>query len=164
MTKLEAFDLSFNWVTQSGIEEIADALRTNTKLERLYLGGDSTLADPDMAVQSLSNALLINRSLQCLNLTKMQLTLKGIRILADAMKQKMALQELQNHIGDEGAGILAEAIQTDPHMLELHLDHNDITTSGAQKLLDALPYNLTMKQLPYCFTIRLAQRKSLPNS
>mmetsp|Transcript_748 Transcript_748/g.1042 ORF Transcript_748/g.1042 Transcript_748/m.1042 type:complete len:95 (-) Transcript_748:437-721(-) len=94
MTKLEAFDLSFNWVTQSGIEEIADALRTNTKLERLYLGGNSTLADPDMAVQSLSNALLINRSLQCLNLTKMQLTLKGIRILADAMKQKMALQEL----------------------------------------------------------------------
>ncbi|MEU6867329.1 gala protein [Streptomyces sp. NPDC046876] len=108
---LRTLDLVNTGIGTEGVRLLLDALRTReAPLERLFLGGNGLTADDAPLL-----AALIREA--------------GVR----------ELYLPANHLGDEGAAVLAAAAAADPaHPVRLGLGGNGIGPAGARALADAL--------------------------
>ena len=94
----------------AGAAAIAEALNTNTTLERLELSGNAVDA---AGAAALAEALASSTSLKALNLSDNYVGAAGALSLASALRQNQSLVELRaraNELGDEGVGAICEAL------------------------------------------------------
>ncbi|MFD7624810.1 gala protein [Streptomyces sp. NPDC059851] len=108
---LRTLDLVNTGIGSDGVRLLLDALRTReTPLERLFLGGNGLTADDAPLLAAL---------------------------IRDAGVRELYLPA--NHLGDEGAAVLAAAAAADPtRPVRLGLGGNGIGPDGARALADAL--------------------------
>jgi len=139
-----------NQITSSGASILADALLNNRTLELLSLWNNQVR---DIGVQSLSNALSINRStLKKLDLSQNDVTDEGARHLAQMLKTNKKLTHLtlsNNKIGDEGVQLLADALRNRNTTLQsLSFTENKLLSDASvASLVNMLRHNQSLKRL-----------------
>ena len=77
-------------------------------------------------------------------------SLEGTKALADVLKTNPFLLTLNfqfNDIGDSGCAILAEALRFNSSLISLNLSNNHIGSKGARALADMLRFNVTLETL-----------------
>ncbi|XP_068614508.1 NLR family CARD domain-containing protein 3-like [Brachionichthys hirsutus] len=103
--------------------------------------------------KSLSRALLVNRTLTCLNLRNNNIGSKGAKFLAESLKMNQVLVTLNfqnNGIEEEGAQALAEVLHYNRKLVSLNIRKNLIGPRGAERIADAMKTNRTLTNLILC--------------
>jgi len=104
----------------------------------------------DMEAIAISDALVINRTLQKLTLRQNRISEIGANAIAKALKINNILRSLilgQNNIGDRGATTIADGLRKNGTLKILILDANKISDIGAKAIAEALKTNTTLTQL-----------------
>ncbi|XP_062895928.1 NACHT, LRR and PYD domains-containing protein 12-like isoform X2 [Mobula hypostoma] len=155
-------------LTDSAVEDLASALRTNQSLTELSLNdnklGDSgvklvsaALRKPECKIQKLwlrnvgltdsgakdlDSALRTNPSLTELNLSGNKLGDSGVKLVSEALRNsecKIQKLWLQNvGLTDSGAKDLVSTLSTSPSLMELNLNDNELRDSGVKLVSAAL--------------------------
>eukprot|EP00567_Pseudictyota_dubia_P000348 CAMPEP_0197464702 /NCGR_PEP_ID=MMETSP1175-20131217/64157_1 /TAXON_ID=1003142 /ORGANISM="Triceratium dubium, Strain CCMP147" /LENGTH=365 /DNA_ID=CAMNT_0043000687 /DNA_START=135 /DNA_END=1232 /DNA_ORIENTATION=+ len=134
-------------IGDEGVSVLADALRVNTSLKVLVLGGNSI---GDEGVSVLADALRVNTSLEKLHLSGNSISDEGVSVLADALTVNTSLTKLDlwgNNFGDEGVSVLADALWVNTSLEALYLNGNSISDGGVSILADALRVNTSLEEL-----------------
>jgi Ran GTPase-activating protein (RanGAP) involved in mRNA processing and transport len=169
-----SLDLSFNKITQKGVERIAKvlnstnlerlnlsgnllkkmkwaplfkALETNTKLLSLDLTGTNV---GDTVVSKLTKVLNLNSTLKELNLSKNDIGDKGLASLALALEHNQVLKKLFlscNYFGLDAMDKLTNALKSNKKLEELYLNSNFILLHEADDLAECLKINRSLKVL-----------------
>ena len=95
-------------------------------------------------VKLLGKFLSTNRTIQHLFLSDQHLGDEGARILAESLLKNQSLRCLclsRNHIGDKGAEALGKMLEQHPSLIELDLQHNRISPKGAKAFAKKLQKN-----------------------
>lgn len=159
LENLEELDLSINFITREGIEEIADSSEVTMKNLKAFSLEDNRLVDEAAVVlfnapyfskleslnlgwnevgNQIAQALGANSkmsALKILNLERNYVSEEGVRDLCDggALKNLVELNLASNKLGDPGAVALAHA-RALPVLKTLWLTSNEIGDEGAQAL------------------------------
>lgn len=143
-----------------GATAVAEALKGNTVLTELYMGGNMI---GDSGAAAIADALKGNGALKELYLFNNRIGNSGAASIAEALKHniaKIALRTLHlesNNIGDSGAAAIAAALKgnavrrgfkarTKP-LKTLHLESNNIGNRGAAAIAEALTRNEALTSL-----------------
>lgn len=127
---LESFYLSCNRLGDEGAAKIAAGLAANRTIRRVSLA--SNCIGPRGAA-AIAEALIEHPSIELLDL--------------GFTKATVAVGELGNFIGDEGARALAATLKRNTTLRSLDLLHNYISQLGVNHLRDALKVNRTLVTL-----------------
>jgi Ran GTPase-activating protein (RanGAP) involved in mRNA processing and transport len=98
----------------------------------------------------LYKALLINKDVTKLDLSRNDIGIEGAKAIAEALKENKTITELNlwgNKIGDDVAIALAEALKVNNTITTLNFAYNNIGKDGAIALADALKVNNTITEL-----------------
>uniref|UniRef100_M4BQX4 Uncharacterized protein n=1 Tax=Hyaloperonospora arabidopsidis (strain Emoy2) TaxID=559515 RepID=M4BQX4_HYAAE len=136
-SKLRTLDLGFNRLTDTGATQLAEALKTNTSLENLYLSGNDI---GPAGARAIAQALLQNTHLRSLHLSGNNIGEEGARFLADGIAGNTVLRALYlgtNGIGAAGMQSLATALTQNTSLEELTLGQNKVGTEGVRYLASA---------------------------
>lgn len=147
--------LGTNGVSARSAPLLADYIATDCALESLYLSCNRL---GDEGVEVIARALAANRSLRRFSLASNRVGPKGAAALSRALaehptlalldlgftKATVAVGELGNYVGDEGARSLAEMLVTNASLRVLDLLHNYIGQPGVNHLRAALSVNRTL--------------------
>ncbi|XP_072893968.1 NACHT, LRR and PYD domains-containing protein 3-like [Hemitrygon akajei] len=144
--KLELVDVG---LTDSGTDDLASALRTNSSLTELGLSGNEL---GDSGVKLVSAAL---RNPECkiqkLGLYGVGLTDSGAEDLASALSTNQTLTELDlsvNELGDSGVKLVSAALRNPECKIQkLELRDVGLTDSGAEDLVSILSTNPSLTEL-----------------
>jgi hypothetical protein len=101
-------------------------------------------------IDTIADVLVINTTLQKLNLSHNKIGVNGAKAIADALGKNKTLTELElshNNISDKGATAIADALEKNETLTELELSHNNISDEGATEIANALLLNKTLKIL-----------------
>ncbi|XP_059816980.1 NACHT, LRR and PYD domains-containing protein 3-like [Hypanus sabinus] len=136
-------------LTDSGVEDLASALSTNTSLTELDMSENKL---GDSGVKNVSAAL---RNPECkiqkLGLTRVSLTDSGAEDLVSALSANPSLMELNlsgNELGDSGVKLLSAALRNPECKIQkLWLDKVGLTDSGTEELISALSTNPSLTVL-----------------
>ena len=142
--------LNNNQITVVGASILADALRTNSTLESLFLSYNWIADDGALFFAqnlSLNKSILKVLGLQCTGITD-----DGTRYLAGMLKKNTTLQELwlsNNEIGDEGVAALGDALAYhNTSLTYLSLDTNkSISDRSVDSIIHMLTYNPSLEKL-----------------
>ena len=146
---LEELHISSNMgVGEKGAIAIANALSDNlcTHLEELNISGNHIGDDEGcILARSLCQCLLK------LDISHNSIRVDGANAIADALKHCTHLEELNisgNHIGDDGACVLARSFcHYAQCLLKLDISYNDITSDSANSIADALQHCTHLEEL-----------------
>jgi hypothetical protein len=140
-----------------GVATLSEALRTNTRLKSLRLGG---CAITHVGARSLADVICQsqNNRIRKLDFTTGTFPREGnplgnegaaslAEILADHYAQLQILVLRNCSIGDEGCTALSKALKTNRTLVTLELGDNLISNSGAEEMGRALIENCTLKGL-----------------
>ncbi|MCP3140484.1 DUF924 family protein [Pyxidicoccus xibeiensis] len=150
--------LGTNGITAASAPRIARFLREDCALESLYLSCNRL---GDEGVAQIAEGLAANRSLTRVSLASNRVGPQGAAALAEALtghpsialldlgftKATVAVGELGNFIGDDGARALARMLKHNTALRSLDLLHNFISQVGVNHLRDALTVNDTLVTL-----------------
>ncbi|MBU6141079.1 MAG: hypothetical protein KGP29_05970, partial [Proteobacteria bacterium] len=145
---LISLDLCWEQITDAEAQALAGALRDNTTLTSLVLGGSDDITDE--GARALAGALQTNTTLKSLDLSGNRITDEGAQALAFQLQNNKTLTSLNlnfNRITVAGAEALADALQTNTTLTSLHLNVNQVTDTGVQALTRALQTNTTLTSL-----------------
>jgi Ran GTPase-activating protein (RanGAP) involved in mRNA processing and transport len=137
---LQSLDLTSSALGSAGLAEIAPALYHNTSIKTLDLSNNG-LNDVESA-NVLRELLRRNESITSLCLCRITFGLNAAaaRSIFEGVRSNTALQQLDLRgcgLGDQGISILANALTLrNAGLLELHINHNQITSVGVRALLD----------------------------
>jgi Ran GTPase-activating protein (RanGAP) involved in mRNA processing and transport len=137
---LQSLDLTSSALGSAGLAEIAPALYHNTSIKTLDLSNNG-LNDVESA-NVLRELLRRNKSITSLCLCRITFGLNAAaaRSIFEGVRSNTALQQLDLRgcgLGDQGISILANALTLrNAGLLELHINHNQITSVGVRALLD----------------------------
>lgn len=127
--------------------QIATALRANTTLQTLLLGGREIRCE---GIVSLANALKGNVTLKTLSAVRCRIGDEGAIALADMLKLNSTLHELivpSGIIDAAGATALARALAENTSLTVLNLDNNNIPHTSVLAFADMLKTNATLRAL-----------------
>ncbi|XP_059817967.1 NACHT, LRR and PYD domains-containing protein 3-like isoform X2 [Hypanus sabinus] len=147
--KIQKLWLIYVGLTDSGAEDLASALSTNTSLRTLNLS-DNKLGDSGV---KLVSAALRNPEckIQKLRLIKVGLTDSGAEDLVSALSTNRLLAELElsnNKLGDSGVKLVSAALRNPECKIQrLGLHKVGLTDSGAEDLVSALSGNPSLTGL-----------------
>eukprot|EP00698_Gefionella_okellyi_P002199 TRINITY_DN12027_c0_g1_i1.p1 TRINITY_DN12027_c0_g1~~TRINITY_DN12027_c0_g1_i1.p1 ORF type:complete len:1528 (-),score=408.62 TRINITY_DN12027_c0_g1_i1:189-4772(-) len=99
---------------------------------------------------ALAKALMLNRTIDALDLSENEIGPEEIKALCDALKGNVVLKTVNlasNQIGDAGAKFLAELIRKGGVITTLNLRENRIYGAGAKVLVESLMTNETLTHL-----------------
>jgi hypothetical protein len=104
-----------------------------------------------------------NTSLQKLTLVMNAITFTGVGALLGMMEQSCQITELElrhNHIGNEGASLLAKALESNslPNLKHLSLSYCSIDDDGFITLISALKQNTSLLHLDLRYNYGLSER------
>ena len=136
--------LPTNTITGEGAKVVAEAIQVNTTLETLDLSFNR-LSDDEASF--ISDIL---KSLQQLNMSRNDISSKGAKVIAEAIRLNTTLEKLNlsfNKLSDDGASFISDGLKTNKSLQELKMSKNNITGEGAKMIAEALQLNTTLKQL-----------------
>ena len=145
--QLVRLDFSSNSIDYDGAKVIADALKVNHSLEKLYLSWNNI---GDDGAKMIADALKVNHSLKSLNLCSNNITADGAKKIADALIVNYSLESLnlhENNIGDNGAKVIADALKDNHSLEKLDLSFNNIYDEGAKQIAQIFKVNHHLKEL-----------------
>jgi len=99
-------------------------------------------------ITAIANALCVNRSLTCVDLSRNFFGPEGARSIAEAIRVNSSLTSLDltcNRIGSEGASALGEALKVNRSLLRVDVRGNIIAGDGAAQLSAAVLGNLKIE-------------------
>lgn len=137
ITRVSLFD---NKIGDAGATAIATTLSQNTSVYSLNLGGNNL---SDAGAMAIAEGLRDNGNLRELLLWGNAIGDRG----AAAISQVLSFTNIKklsfrgNVIGDEGAIALARAMYSHPTLKTLNLGNNQLTSIGAQAILEAVQAN-----------------------
>ncbi|XP_072133528.1 uncharacterized protein [Mobula birostris] len=147
--KIQKLSLRNVGLTDSGVEDLLSALRTNPSLTELNLSGNKL---GDSGVKLVSEALRNSEcKIQKLCLYDVGLTDSGAKDLASTLSTNRSLTELNlndNELGDSGVKLVSEALRNSKcEIQKLWLRDVGLTDSGAEDLASALRTNPSLTEL-----------------
>ena len=148
--QVRTLNLSHNCIGENGCFALALAFRENSSLERVILGFNDL---GPAGIVSLAESFTNNTktSIRSLALPQTQMSDEGARALANALKQPTSrLQELflqSNHIGNNGAACLADALRVNGTLVALDLSDNVIGDQGINSFLEGVAHNTMLRNL-----------------
>ncbi|XP_078365428.1 uncharacterized protein LOC144649735 isoform X2 [Oculina patagonica] len=142
-------------ISDNGFEmdliRILEKLASNKKLKYLNLGQNTRQRSSSAVMEALVQLISEENShLESISLAESKLKHDIIPLL-DALGTNETLKELDisgNHMGDEGARILAKALQINTKLRTLDLDKNLTTYRGFADIAAALECNHTLLSMP----------------
>ncbi len=144
--EFKCLQLTHNKVGNVGLGAIAHFLRSSQSISSIYLSSNRI-----SCTDALESALLVNKSLFYLDLSKNIINGTGIRGLANGLKTNYSLKWvilIANHIGDLGVHLLCEMLKQNTTLKNLEIELNHISHQGAQELVDTLRHhNVTLLSL-----------------
>ena len=147
--------LGTNGITERSAPRIAEYLAGDCALESFFLSCNRL---GDEGVEHIARGLAANRTIQRVSLASNAVGPRGAAALAEALaehpaltlldlgftKATVAVGELGNFIGDEGARAMAQLLKTNTTLRSLDLLHNYISQIGVNHLREALKVNHTL--------------------
>lgn len=147
-----------NGVTERSAGRVAEFLAGECALESFYLSCNRL---GDEGVEVIARGLAANRTVRRFSLASNRVGPRGAAALAEALaghptlelldlgftKATVAVGELGNYVGDEGARSLAAMLTTNTSLRSLDLLHNYISQAGVNRLRAALDGNRTLVSL-----------------
>jgi Ran GTPase-activating protein (RanGAP) involved in mRNA processing and transport len=140
-------DLSNSGLRETGVKDIAMALKDNHTLTRLNLRWNHIR---DAGAIDIAMALKDNHTMTKLDLSHNEISDAGAKDIATALKDNHTLTTLNlgiNKITNAGAQDIAIALKDNHTLMELNLSHNNISDAGATDLALALKDNHTLTVL-----------------
>ena len=133
---LRVLSIRNNMIDVKGARFLADALETNKNLnlQEMYLGGNNI---GDVGVKILSDALMFNKSLQCIDLSSNNITNKGAQIIAASLLVNTGLRKIwlsSNRIGGEGGEKLMCALNCNYFIEVFDVSGNKISEFAKEKI------------------------------
>jgi Ran GTPase-activating protein (RanGAP) involved in mRNA processing and transport len=141
---LRTLELGYNPLGPEGVAAVAGAFKTaDARIEALKLGWCK--AGPGAGAAALADLLLLNSSLNCLDLRGNSLGNDGAVLIARALRSHAnpRLEELDlgyNEVRDDGACALAQALKANAESApaELRMAQNYVTRFGQVALQEAV--------------------------
>ena len=136
-------------INNNGAVNIAKAIQMNTTLHTLDMS-DNEISDDE--VIAISDCLKKNSSLEKLNLSKneIKITNEGAKMIAEALQLNTTLKQLDlsiNKIFDDGATAISNVLKSNITLQELNISHNNITNKGITKITEAIQINSTLQNI-----------------
>ena len=144
--EFKCLQLTHNKIGNDGLGAIAYFLRSSQSISSIYLSSNQI-----SCTDALESALLVNKSLFYLDLSKNIINSTGICGLANGLKTNYSLKWvilIANHIGDLGVHLLCEMLKQNTTLKNLEIELNHISNQGVQELVDTLRHhNVTLLSL-----------------
>eukprot|EP01133_Synstelium_polycarpum_P001414 gene1414-1637_t len=144
---LSSLNVSNNEFYETAVD-IAEALANNASLTTLNI---SNTRSSNLIGKVLSRSLCKNRSLRSLDVSHLKLGHPGVLELAAGLaSNEIGLESLNlcdTDLGDRGAVILGEALNTNKLLVTLYLNSNSIEKDGAKSLARGIKRNKTLRVL-----------------
>jgi hypothetical protein len=125
------------------IEILAEVLKTNQTLTSLdILSG----MDDDGCVL-IANALIINHSLEKLNLSRNEITSTGCKAIGEMLKTNRTLKYLnicRNNLRDKGIKFICDAVMINPTLCHLDIYQTKMSSNGCALVAEMLRVNRTL--------------------
>ena len=144
-SKLKILDLNSNKMTAEVAEDLANVIKNNLDLEKLYLSNNSLGSSAIMILQALKE----NFNLQILNLDYNNMTGEVAEDLANIIKSNSYLEQLglgNNNLGPSAIVIL-QALKENSKLQILNLNNNNMTGEVAEDLANIIKSNSHLKRL-----------------
>ncbi len=146
LVKKEHINLSFNSLTDTNADVIAEVIEKSDALKELNLWGNRIALTDD----KFSSALAKNSSLRVLSLGSNGIASEGMKRLADALKVNRTLQELylgDNRMGNDGAKAFAVALAVNESLRMISFYGNSIGDEGGRALAESLVKNRGLRDI-----------------
>ena len=140
--------LPTNTITGEGAKVVAEAIQVNTTLETLDLSFNRLSDD---GASFISDIL---KSLHQLNMSRNDISSKGAKVIAEAIRLNTTLEKLDlsfNKLSDDGATFISDGLKTNKSLQELKISRNDISSKGAKVIAEAIRLNTTLEKLDLSF-------------
>ena len=146
---LEVLDISENEIQTEGAVRIFKALKSKHSCLKTLIMTNNGITKS--AADEIRSALLINNTLEFLNLSHNKLQSTGmVKIMDSLTEDNKTLKVLDvecNDISDLAAVNIANTLESNTSLEQLNLSRNSLKTKGAVKILNALEINRTLKTL-----------------
>ncbi|KJE95543.1 hypothetical protein CAOG_009935 [Capsaspora owczarzaki ATCC 30864] len=133
-------------IDDAGAQAIAEGLKGNPNVEKLFLGWNQI---GDAGARAIAETLKLNMTLTNLYLTENQIGDAGALAIAETLRVNTTVTDLglwQNQIGDAGAQAIAETLKVNKTLIKIE-QGNQIGDAGAQAIAEALKVNTTLANL-----------------
>jgi Ran GTPase-activating protein (RanGAP) involved in mRNA processing and transport len=147
---LSDLQIGYNPFGEKGFHAIAGALERGVSLDTLYLHGQIQCMLPIPTRQPILQALGHSQTLRQLNLAFNHLGDAGASLMAQVLQTNRSIQILfltNCYIGDRGTEAIAGSLHQNQSLQELWLAHNDFQDDGLQSLAKAIEINFVLKYL-----------------
>lgn len=147
-TRLKRLYLPDNPLGSRGVEALADMLQDNTTLQMLDIR-HVFIEDGERASRALCKALMKNKALVELRIAK-NFGVGFANDIAHALQVNTSLKKMDlssTSVGDEGALKLAEALETNQTLKVLKLHRCKIGSMGATAIAKAMCQNSSLKEI-----------------
>jgi Ran GTPase-activating protein (RanGAP) involved in mRNA processing and transport len=124
-------------------EILADVLKTNQTLTSL----DIVSGMDDDGCILIANALIINRNLEKLNLSRNEITFTGCKAVGEMLKTNRTLKHLnicRNNLRDKGIKFICDAVMINPTLCHLDIYQTNMSTDGCALVAEMLRVNRTL--------------------
>jgi hypothetical protein len=155
-TTLEVLNLRNNFIGDSGVRCLAEALPFNSTLKELYLDYNNKIGTE--GARWLGDALRVNSTLKVLNLAYNFIGDAGAQWLADALRVNSGLEKLEIYstlIESKGLQFLAEALKVNSTLRHFSVSgtYGRSDDEGVKQLAKALRVNSTLEFVGFPTTI-----------
>ncbi|XP_048577148.1 F-actin-uncapping protein LRRC16A isoform X2 [Nematostella vectensis] len=150
VANIKKLDISENGL-ESDLVKVFESLGSNQSIKQLYVGQNFEKKNPNATLEALVQLISEENShINTLSIADSRLK-QDVTPLLDALGTNETLVELDisgNQMGDEGARILAKALQLNTKLRKLHWDRNGTTRRGFGDISAALASNHALHSLP----------------
>jgi Ran GTPase-activating protein (RanGAP) involved in mRNA processing and transport len=128
------------------VSRLANFVRMNNGLRSLELSGNAM--NNLTAISELSEAISFNSSMKCLKLEKCFLgqSTSVMHAIIPSFSNLTSCYLSGNHIGSEGAILLAKMIADNPPLQELYLNDNELYDADMGPVADSLKLNTNLRK------------------
>lgn len=128
-------DLSLNWLRDTGVQHLLEAIEANTELNELALScNDFGLG----GMKALHHFVLKHPTLKILDISYNNLDEKCAKEISTMITESKSLTHLNlrsNKIGDAGAELIAHALKSNKDLKYVDLSDNRISETGLSQLV-----------------------------
>ncbi|KAJ3340322.1 hypothetical protein HDU93_007163 [Gonapodya sp. JEL0774] len=139
-----------NVIGDTGLLSLSEALKVNSTLQHIELGGDYGNRIEDDGIAALADALKQNKTLNFLLLGFNVITDEGIEAISNSMKVNESIKGLHlmgTKMTSVGAKTVAEFLKVNKVLESLSLGGTDMNSDGAVEIAEALQVNSTLQEL-----------------
>ena len=145
ISQLKVLDLNRNNMTGQAAEDLANVIKNNLGLERIYLSDNNFKSSAAVILQALKD----NVQLKILSLNNNKMTGEVAEDLANVIKNNSGLEELYLSDNDlrPSAVVILQALAKISQLKVLSLNRNNMTGQAAEDLANVIKNNLGLERI-----------------